>query len=107
MVLAKDNEIDAIALVQRFLDSIKNDGRIGPSHIGVYLALLYTNDFKGPDTQVKVFSRDVMAVAKIASKYTYRTCLRDLERYGYIEYRPSYKKNMGSSIYLKALGARN
>ena len=41
-----------------------------------------------------------MAVAKISSRVTYHKCIRELHRWGYLYYDPSYDYYRGSLVYL-------
>ena len=83
-----------------FFSAIREDHRIGTSHISLYMALfqLYNlNQFKNP---VDITRATVMEVAKISGLATYHKCMRDLAEFGYIEYLPSFNPAIGSKIYL-------
>ena len=83
-----------------FQDKIVKDTRIGPSHISLYTAILYyaeKNDFNFP---ISVFSRELMAYAKISGASTYTRCIQDLKEFGFINYVPSFNPVLGSLIYL-------
>ncbi|MFP5436441.1 MAG: hypothetical protein ACLGH8_01485 [Bacteroidia bacterium] len=82
-----------------FFKNIQSDGRIGVTHIGVYAALLDYRVRHNMENPVRAFSYEIMALAKIASGFTYYKCIRELSEYGYINYIPSYKKTQASSIY--------
>lgn len=82
-----------------FFEAIRKDGRIGSTHICIYAALLKIRADKGFSNPIKVYSREVMEIAKISWRNTFYTCVHDLSDYGYIRYHASNKKNEGSSIY--------
>lgn len=72
-----------------FMVQARSDGRIGPLHISLYMAIWYyhaAEDFRDP---VKVSARELMPLAKIGSRTLYHRCIRELHEYGYIRYRPS------------------
>jgi hypothetical protein len=52
-------------------------------------------------TQVVTIARNrLMELAKISSKATYHKFIRDLERFGYMRYLPSFNSYYGSRILL-------
>lgn len=84
-----------------FFAAIAKDGRISITHIGIYAALLQYRAQNGFINPIQVFSRDIMEIAKISSPTTFHKCVRELSEYGYINYRPSYKRNQGSEIFFQ------
>jgi len=93
--------MDAIQLLSVFFAAIADDHRIRSTHIAVFSALLQYRITNGSNNPIKVYSRDMMGVAKISKPSTYCKCVSELDEYGYILYRPSYKKNQASLIYFK------
>jgi len=88
----------AIAQLSRFYEQIGEDNRITTAHISFYMPLLEgwnQADFKGP---VCFTRRELMAAAKISGLATYHRCIKDLESFGYIAYRPSYNPATGSQV---------
>jgi hypothetical protein len=83
-----------------FMNMVREDPRIGPSHISLFLAILITHRSQGYEMPVAVYSRDLMKQAKISATGTYHKCLRDLKDCGYIKYIPSYNPVLGSLIYV-------
>ena len=82
-----------------FFSAIENDGRISITHIGIYAALLQYRKLKDFVNPIQVFSHEIMRIAKISAQTTYHKCVKDLNEYGYINYQPSNKNNVGSKIY--------
>ena len=82
-----------------FFEAIQDDVRISITHIGIYAALLHYRAMHNMQNPVYAFSHEIMALAKIASNFTYYKCIRELSEYGYINYVPSYKKTKASRIY--------
>lgn len=87
-------------LLENFFQAIQNDFRIGKTHIVIYTSILYHWRRLGSPTPLKVFSREIMAIAKIEACSTYHRCLKDLDSFGYLRYQPSFKKNEASSLFL-------
>ncbi len=83
-----------------FFAAIREDHRVGTSHISLYMALfqLYNvNQFQNP---VTITRASVMAVAKISGLATYHKCIKDLAEFGYIHYQPSYNPAINSQVTL-------
>jgi hypothetical protein len=76
--------------VTAFMDQARDDPRIGPQHISLYMALLYWREVQGADQVVLVSGRELGPVAKIVGGTPFYRCLRDLHRFGYIVYEPSF-----------------
>ena len=83
-----------------FYIAIREDSRIGTSHVSLYMALFQfynLNQFQNP---VNIKRADVMEVAKISGLATYHKCIKDLADFGYIRYQPSYNPSISSQVYL-------
>ena len=83
-----------------FFSAIREDNRIGTSHISLYMALfqLYNlNQFQNP---VEITRSAVMEGAKINGLATYHKCIKDLAEFGYIQYQPSYNPAISSHVVL-------
>ena len=88
-----------------FLKSIRDDPRICPAHISLFLAILQYSQEHERQNPIRIFRRDIMPLAKISAAGTYLRCIRDLHAYGHIKYIPSYNHFLGSLIYLLQGGA--
>ena len=86
--------------LSRFLSAVRNDQRIGVSHISLYCALLQFGMEQQAEAPVLIRSDEVMKTAKISGLGTYHGCIRDLNDYGYIRYLPSYNYRKKSKVYL-------
>ena len=84
----------------RFFSAIREDNRIGTTHISLYMALFQfynLNHFLNP---VNITRAAVMEVAKISGLATYHKCIKDLVELAYIRYEPSYNPAIGTQIHL-------
>lgn len=83
----------------QFMKAIEGDGRIGVTHISLYMALLFQWELfhKNP---FLIKREEVMHRAKIHSRHTYNVCMNQLHDYGYINYSPSFDPLHGSQIQL-------
>jgi hypothetical protein len=76
------------------------DKRLTAFHISLYYALFFEwneNRFQNP---FYIQRNEMMNASKIGSANTYTKCLKELHKFGYIEYLPSYNPNKGSTINL-------
>lgn len=87
-------------LLMDFADAVRNNPRMSPYHVSVYVALLRYSRFVGGELTFNAYSRDVMPLAKILKPGTYHRLMGDLSREGYIVYCPSHSPNTGSLVRL-------
>ena len=95
--------MEEMNVLMDFYLAIQNDNRIGATHISLYLALFYfycLNHFQNP---VFIKRALVMHGSKICGLATYHKCIKDLNDFGYILYKPSYNPGVGSRVYLLRL----
>lgn len=81
-------------------DKLDADTRITPYHISLYISLFRRwnlNFFRNP---VSVSRYELMRQSKIGSVNTYIKCLKELDAFGFIQYKPSYNRHRGSLIYM-------
>lgn len=92
--------MEEIKIIGEFFSKIGKDPRIGISHIGLFVTLVSvwrTQEFAKP---IESYSSEIMPLAKISSSATYHKLIRDLDRFGYIKYEPSFYKGKASKIYI-------
>ena len=89
--------------ITEFYEAIKDDARIGTSHISLYMALLQQWNLNGRINPVTIERVSIMRAAKISSRCTYNKCINALNEYGYINYSPSSDPLRRSTVYLKGL----
>lgn len=85
-----------------FFDRIGKDKRLSPTHVSLFVALIYywiEDDFRHP---MAVCRRELMETSKIKAKGTYHKCIRELHDYGYIIYNPSYNPYRPTEIFFKS-----
>ncbi len=92
--------MEEVKELTKFYLAIREDHRIGATHISLFMALfqLYNlNRFQNP---VDITRIEVMEVAKISGLATYHRCIKDLSDFGYIQYIPSYNPSIKSQVFL-------
>lgn len=82
-----------------FLDRAREDPRLGPLHISVYVAVLYTREKQRAAGPVQVSARRLMPLAKIRAFGPYHRAIRQLHEYGYLHYEPSYDARYPSKVW--------
>lgn len=87
-----------IKQLTRFYDVIRDDPRIAPTHISLYMALFQLYISNGFRDSVSINRKDVMATAKITGKATFHKCIRDLHDFEFIRYYPSYCPRIRSYV---------
>jgi hypothetical protein len=85
-------------IIVDFIEKAREDPYIGPSHISVFVALVYQCNLQGRYANIKLSRKDVMCSAKISSIVTYFKCIKDLDQHNYLEYSPSTSGLTGSRI---------
>ena len=76
------------------------DERLTPFHISLYYSLFqYWNmaRFRNP---ISISRDELMRASKIGSVNTYIRCIKELDKWAYIKYMPSYNPQKGSQVYL-------
>ena len=75
-----------------FFSAIREDHRIGTTHISLYMALFQFYNLNQLQNPVNITRAAVMEVAKISGLATYHKCIRDLAEFGYIPPNPTRGK---------------
>jgi len=70
------------------------------THISLYNALFLIWNECGFDTELSINRNDVMKLSKIGSANTYTNALKELDKKGYLKYKPSFNPLVGSKINL-------
>jgi hypothetical protein len=79
--------------------TMTNDKRITATHLSLVGALIVCWQASGFRNPFSACRKPLMAFSKIASTATYHKCIKQLNDYGYIRYKPSYHPVRGSQIH--------
>lgn len=77
-----------------------SEDSLNPTHISLYMSLFQAwniNRFVNP---ISISRSEMMGVSKICSKATYHKVMKDLDKFGFIKYEPSYNPFRGSAVHL-------
>jgi hypothetical protein len=83
-----------------FFDRVSADERLNPTHVSMYVSLFQfwnANRFQNP---ISISRNELMKVSKISAKATYHKCMKELNEWQYLKYKPSYNPFKGSLVYL-------
>ena len=83
-----------------FFNRVATDERLNPTHVSMYVSLFQfwnANRFQNP---ISISRNELMKVSKISAKATYHKCMRELNEWQYLQYKPSYNPFKGSLVYL-------
>jgi len=81
------------------IKQIGKDRRLHGSHVSLFTALFACYQQSGYQSPFRITRKTVMGFSKIASVATYHKCIRELDAFGYIRYRPSFHPGKGSLVY--------
>lgn len=83
-----------------FYDRIREDHRIGPTHISLYMAIFQLYNMNGFINPVRINRASLMKLSKISGLATYHKCIKELVEFRYIDYQPSYKSKVESKAWI-------
>ncbi len=95
-----EDRMEQVKELTNFFLAIRDDNRIGTSHISLYMALFQFYNLNGFQNPVLITRAAVMELSKIWGLATYHRCIKDLDNFGYIEYRPSFNPAIRSAVIL-------
>lgn len=77
---------------------ITSDSRVDMKHLALMTAIIAQWVISDFASSISVSRRTLMRRARIRSTATYHKALKELQKFGYIRYHPSYNPLMGSRI---------
>lgn len=84
--------------LNEFLERVKEDARLNPTHISLYLPLFRIWNISRFPESFFINREEAMSVSKIGSKCTYHRCISNLAEWRYIDYFPSRNPYKGSRV---------
>jgi hypothetical protein len=93
--------MESLKPITDFFTAIEKDARISVTHIAVYTAVWrYWQLSPGGTSSFRVYSYEIMRLAKISARTTYCKAMTELSQYGYLCYESSYKRTEASLVRL-------
>ncbi len=93
-------KVNFIKQLVKVFDLFEEDKRITPYHISLYYSLFMSWNHFSFENPISISRQEQMRHSKIGSVNTYLKCLKELDAWGYIKYKPSRNPQKGSEIYL-------
>lgn len=84
--------------MEKFWSVAELDTRLHSPHLVLYLALCQVWSKCCLVSPFIIQRKELMRLARIGSRVTYYRCMRELHRYGFIRYAPSYDYYRGSFV---------
>lgn len=84
-----------------FMSGIAGDVRIGSTHIALFVAVYDLWLKKEKTESLDIQPKQLMKRAKILARSTYVRTIRDLGKWGYLVYEPSYNNKSTSRVRIK------
>ncbi|WP_299285231.1 hypothetical protein [uncultured Mucilaginibacter sp.] len=85
----------------RWVSRMGADSRMLATHVSLFAAIFVCWQRSGFESPFPVSRKMLMSYSRISSFATYHKCIRQLDEYGYIRYRPSFDPvGPGSLVWL-------
>lgn len=81
------------------LRCMSNDNRLNATHVSLFTGLFVLWQRSAFTSPFAITRKELMVYSKISSVATYHKCIKELNEYGYIRYKPSYHPIKGSMVY--------
>jgi hypothetical protein len=98
--------MEPVKELSAFYANIRDDHRIGPTHISLYMAIFQLYNRNGFQNPVRTNRALLMGMAKIAGLATFHKCIQDLHELGYVQYVASHDHRVMSAVFILDLGYR-
>jgi hypothetical protein len=82
------------------LDQFSKDSRLNPTHISLYIALFQFWNYNRFPEEFHISREEIMKFSKIGSTATYHKCIKELDHWNYLKYKPSHNPFKGSKVKL-------
>jgi len=92
--------MESLKPIADFFTAIEKDARISVTHIAVYTAVWRYWQLSAGANSFRVYSYEIMRLAKISARTTYCKAMTELSQYGYLDYESSYKRTEASLVRL-------
>jgi len=90
--------INYIKQLTSVLEIIRDDNRLNPTHVSMYLALFHYWNYSRFSSPLSINRNEIMKLSKIGSYTTYHKCINNLHNWKYIIYHPSHNPLKGSNV---------
>ena len=95
--------MEQVKELTQFYSAIREDSRIGTTHISLYMAIFQLYNISGFVNPVRANRALLMEMAKISGLATFHKCIKDLHEFGYVQYVASHYHKVTSSFFLQTV----
>lgn len=92
--------IEALRLLKKVVLAFNRDERLSTVHVALFWSIVQKLDSCDVAKPINISRGQLMESSRILSTRTYHRVLKDLVRFGYVYYYPSYHPAHASQIYL-------
>ncbi len=92
--------VNYIKHLENIFAKISLDDRLSTVHLGLYYSLFHQWNLAKFQNPISICRSELMRTSKVGSANTYTRCLRELNDWGYIDYKPSNNPCRGSLVNL-------
>lgn len=92
--------VNYIKHLENIFAKISLDDRLSTVHLGLYYSLFHQWNLAKFQNPISICRSELMKTSKVGSANTYTRCLRELNDWGYIDYKPSNNPCRGSLVNL-------
>ena len=92
--------VNYIKHLENVFAKISLDDRLSTVHLGLYYSLFHQWNLAKFQNPISICRSELMKTSKVGSANTYTRCLRELNDWGYIDYKPSNNPCRGSLVNL-------
>jgi len=79
-------------------DQFSKESRLNPTHISLYVALFQFWNYNRFPNEFYISREEIMKYSKIGSTATYHKCIKQLDHWKYLKYKPSHNPYKGSKV---------
>lgn len=90
--------VNYIKHLENIFAKISLDDRLSTVHLGLYYSLFHQWNLAKFQNPISICRSELMKTSKVGSANTYTRCLRELNDWGYIDYKPSFNPCRGSLV---------
>jgi hypothetical protein len=100
-------KVNFIAHFNETIYRISKEENFNPSHVSIYFALIAVWNSSFFKKSISINRQELKNISKVGSNSIYTKCLKDLQKRGYIIYKPSKNPLKGSEVEMLMYYAKN
>lgn len=100
-------KVNYILHLNQVFANICDDERLTPFHVSLYFSLFQFWNIAKFHNPISISRDEIMRSSKIGSVNTYIRCMKQLDQWKYIQYKPSFNPQKGSQVYLFTFNKTN